>query len=218
MKIEKVNVPCAVCGKECEVNVVYSYSTHSTPDLDLMHPYTDPSMTIQMCPHCHYASYDLEKLDEDSYPNEHQKEAWINDSELQELVKTTENQSALKCLIMAYRNNCNLEYERMVRNLHKASYILEQSGEMELASEVKKQALDTYKEYIVSERISELLATADMARMAGEFDVAEKLASSAKAIIDLDKDSDVLNDVYRFEMELIEKKDTARHNTEEAFD
>ena len=213
MKIDFQKVKCAVCGAEVEVKKVMSYSTHSMPDLDLKSPYVDPAMNISECPHCHYCSYDISVLNEDEYPNSYNKDRWESDEDVKEIVsKCGENVSLRKCLIMAYRAKCNIQSEQRYRMLLKASWLTEGS---ERGKELKRQAFEVYMEEIGEGKLSELLSFADVARMAGEFEVAEVFAKAARELVVLSDKSGFLTEVCDYELELIKKQDTSRHNTSE---
>lgn len=213
MKIEKVEVVCAVCGAKVEVNKVLSYSTRSAPDLDLRYPYMDVALGIEECPHCHYCSYDISKMEASDYPNELNKDRWINDEEVKDIVeKCGDNVTLRKCLIMAYRAKCNIKSEQQYRMLLKASWVTEGS---DIGKELKTKAVEVYMEEIGEGNLSELLSFADVARMAGEFDVAKAFAKAAKELSVLSDDDGFLSRVCDYELTLIDRQDIARHSTSE---
>lgn len=213
MKIDLVKVKCAVCGCETEVQKVMSYSTRSTPDLDLKQPCVDPAMNIEECPNCHYCSYRISEMKDGDYPNSRNKDRWLKDETVQEIIELAGDNAALrKCLIMAYRAKCNIESELRYKMLLRASWLTEGT---ELGKQLKQDAVGVYMEELGEGRLSELLSFADVARMAGEFDIATAFAKAAKELAVLSGDESFLLRACEYEFSLVEKQDTLRHNTSE---
>ncbi|MFA6859962.1 MAG: hypothetical protein WCR30_01070 [Clostridia bacterium] len=215
MKVEKVKKICAICGKENFYNQVVSFSNQGKSDFDLREPQSllsDGSL-IQECPECHYCSYDISKLVEQSYYYEmYKKEKWINNFE--SIFKNESNNAVRKYLIMAKQFHNNSQFLDEFKMLIGASWACE--DDKEKSNKLKNEAIDLYFKEILKNRRTQLMQLSDLARQVEKFDIAKDLITASSLLTnENDKDYEFIKKVIDYESKFILNKDSKRHNLSE---
>ena len=215
MEIERVKIKCAVCGKESEQMVVISNYVSGAPDLDLK---PNGSMmgigeNVQECPYCHYCNYDISQAVQSRLELEDSLKLWENDEDIQNIIKSDENPTVKKFLLLAELYRGNLEYEKALKALISASWVTSDDK----AKELRNQALSLYISNVIPRIRTKLLQMADIARQNEEYDVALSLVDALTNLLNKkDCDYKELKSFAKFEKKLIKEKDNQRHNSREA--
>ena len=113
---------------------------------------------------------------------------------------------------MGYIAEQNKENELTYNMAVRASWIDEEGDR---GKQLKFDAVQFYMKEIFDGKLSDLLIFADVARMATEFDTAKAFTNAAKELAVLSNKKEFMIKVCNYELDLIEKKDKARHNLSE---
>lgn len=201
------HVNCMMCGAEVEVKHSLSNVEILDTDLDLR-PRGVARLTeknsVQFCPNCGYATFDLEKditygrrelLQSPEYTEV------FHDELLKEDIK--------KFFLLGLTLDAVDEFQRSANQFLRASWCADDAGNKEWMIKSKKRAIGEYLKSDFTWKNAQVIAiVVDCYRRIGEFD-------EAIAIIDkfgLDNVSDiVIKRVLEFQIELCNKKDDAVH-------
>lgn len=213
MNIKKINKICAMCKKEHSYNEILSNFCSGSPDLDLK---PNGSMMqlgdeIQMCPDCNYCNYDVSELFNPKIQN---LEDWQAFKDVQEEINSNHDIRIKKFLIMAYQYFEKDDYNHAYNMILSASWVAENNEDK---IELKNDAYKFFNLYILPKHLNQLFQVVDTVRQVGNFDEAKKILEACNSLLNKNsKDYKILSKLSKFQNELINNKDTSRHNLSEA--
>ena len=201
------HVNCMMCGTEVEVK--HSLSSVEILDTDLdLRPRGVARLTeknsVQFCPNCGYASFDLEK--DVTYG----RREILSDSEYLAIFKNEKLKEDIKkfYLLGITLNNVD-EFQRSASSFLRAAWCADDSGDSEWMVKCREKAIEEFlKSSFTWENSQVLSIVVDCYRRIGKFD-------EALAIIDkfgLDNVTDIIvKKVLEYQIELCKKNDTSVH-------
>lgn len=148
MDIIKVSKKCALCGKEEDYTKILSNFIFGNPNLDLKPngSMADLGSEIDMCPHCGYCNFDVEKPIKDGC-RMFTLEEWEKDEEIQKIIKSDHSIALKKYLIMSILyKRFYVGNETIYNMLIKASWVTESK---EHAKELRESAIEFFMENIL---------------------------------------------------------------------
>lgn len=200
-------VKCRLCNHSQTVYLLCSYSSFGAPDLDTRPAEMARSAimsTLQVCPECGYASFDISK--------------------------DVENLEAVKNLLAGFPESKTMSDDfykagkiaRQVSNNHgeafvyylRAAWSADDEDNPQKAKKMRSLALNEKMillKSVKSSAVEDFLQASDIARRAEQFDVAADLIAS----LDGKEMKPFIRNLVAFEKELIEQKDTACHSVSE---
>lgn len=200
-------VVCAYCSKETEVTEITSTNAFGPCDLDLRPPKMQRStihVTLQVCPHCGYATNNLEKTPDN----------------LEKFLKVFPTLTKGNDIVGHYRLAGDIwrlvdeDHDRAFGMYLRGAWCADDKGATDRAKEMRLLVLEEAR-HLLAEMDTPtpdfLLRISDIARRALEFDYANSLLKQAK---DLAPQGFVAK-VIDLEQKLIEAKDTACHKVDE---
>ena len=201
------HVNCMMCGTEVEVKHSLSNVDILDTDLDLR-PRGVARLTeknsVQFCPTCGYATFDLEK--DITYG----RRELLQTPEYLEVFHNEElKEDVKKFYLLGLTLDSVDEFQRSASSFLRASWCADDAGNTEWMIKSRKRAIVEYLKSDFTWRNAQVIAiVVDCYRRIGEFD--EAIATIQK--FGLDNVSDiVIKKVLEFQIELCKKQDTSVH-------
>lgn len=201
---KKIICPC--CGKEFEGKILKGFFQNNVMGLD-RNPHT-PAIydTVIMCPHCDYASANMNKPATDSVKR------LIYSAPYLELKKRLHHDSVLLKIVLSAKI-----YEELFAFKAAAdTYLLGYWHSLESNArnvEYLSKAIQNYSAYLENNKdIETAIAFIDCLRQAGNFAEAQETAESLIPYID----NSQVKKIVSFELQLIQKNDETPHLVSEA--
>lgn len=213
MRIINETLKCACCGKQSEQEILLSYSTMGSPDLD----YRATGMatrafvySLQICPECNYVASDIaEKVPDNLFA---QRKEYYQEA-INECNKMNLDNDVKKFYLMGLIDEENGNQEYASDNYLFAYWLTERSNE-KLANKFLKRVISLRsKNYNkLTKRIA--LQTLDLMRRNNNF---EEVANECKELLEKGKvgeDAFTENEIkqLKYEIKICNAKDNERHN------
>jgi hypothetical protein len=218
MRSEKLELKCAVCGKQSTQKIVYSSHAFGVKQhLDARADNGSVDVPIQECPHCHYSNANISK------ENKGAKKI-VESATYQNIINSNLDKSAKQYIQAAIINEKERNFASAGNLYLFATWIFEDNKDRKNATKYRKLA---YKNLIkFAEEKDEgdtFIQCADLLRKNKEFEKAKELVDKIHYElfqVDADyKNTDeyiVLKNIVDFEDKLIKNKDFADHLVEES--
>jgi len=200
---------CIMCGKESKHYILLSTCIFDPPDLD-----TRPSEMsrgtmeewIQVCPHCGYVSYDLEKIPEYLFREGIEVVMKSKEYKTGKPFNFTRNEKLAKnfyrfYLIHKYAD----ELEEAFSDIRCAAWDCDDNNDYANASALRKlgmEIMDKIFEDMDDKRSNYLLSRADFLRRTGQFDAVIKEFTNIKF------KKELYNEIIAFQIAKAKEKDT----------
>lgn len=210
MKAERKMLKCAVCNRESEQMLYMSDFIRGYPDFDgkPVGSRLGVGGNIMECPYCHYANYNITETIESRLFNN--LDLW--NSSFQSIINNYSG-PLRKILLVAKQYENHMKYKEAYRTYTLASWASETE---EQEKEFRCKALDIFFKKVIQNYRDDLLQITDMVRMEGKFDLALELNEVVDKIT-YKSEEKVLKTIDA-EKNLIENKDSKRHNLKEVFE
>ncbi len=221
MKLDFVNVKCAICGEESEQAVLLSNTVLGKPDLDMKPNGSMSSLGegIQECPFCHYCNYNIGEFNQERFKTTLEPLAiWNSDEDIQDIIENEPEEDARKFRIMAEIYYGNLDYNMTYAMLVKAYWC---SNIEKNKNQYREDALNIFRYTLLEDEIKRYIQLSDISRQKQDFKSAKNYLEIAKKLYDdlpIDASAEstkLFEDSFDFEDELISSKDTNRHSLDE---
>ncbi|MBQ7307965.1 MAG: hypothetical protein IJW82_05500 [Clostridia bacterium] len=213
MRIINETLKCACCGKESEQEILLSYSTMGSPDLD----YKATGMasrafvsSLQICPTCNYVAGDIaEKVQENLFA---QRKDYYQEA-IKECDKMELDLDVRKFYLMGLINEENDRQQDASDDYIFAYWLTERSNEKLAAKFLKRAITLRSKNYNkLTKRIA--LQTLDLLRRNGNF---EEVINECTELLQngkIGEDAFTENEIkqLKYEIKICKLKDTDRHN------
>ncbi len=215
-----VEMRCALCGHEETVHVLLSTNQFGSPDLDLRPPPMARD-TLEYCMHqcsgCGFVSPDLTEADREA-------RGIVKSPEYQEQLQRPENPPlANRYLARAIIQRSTKQWEQAARACVCAAWACDDEEKTDQARACRERALDDFALWMkhrdfkptAEAEVGQSLLVIDLNRRAGRFDAASLHCQSLTGRPEL---KGTALAVWRFQCELIGRRDTACHTIGEAFE
>ena len=216
-------VACGICGGTVVINVIISYSTFGSADLDSRPPPMERDLIpfwVNRCPHCNYCSRDITESAGVA--------RWFRKRYTKKIIKSDEYQNQLSDsrfsgLVNEFLCEAILEREQPDSSnqfwaLLSAAWACDDDGNIQggntcrkMASEVALKCRADGVQY-GADAASEAALLVDILRRSGQFEEARKVINDTLTSID----HDVVRALLIYQGQLMDQNDHACHTIEEA--
>jgi hypothetical protein len=211
----EVEKTCAVCGGKAKYKVLMSTNTMGSPDLDTRPPEmmrSTISFWVEKCSSCGYCANDVGKLLENAKKtiSDSAYKTQLSNPGFPELV----NKFLCRMLIEDKAG----EHKAAIYSAICAGWASDDANMASAASAARQLSiqrildLNARNEHYVAQKGADELLISDMYRRNGEFEKAGRTIEKGLTL----EPEDIIKAILKFELELVEKKDTTVHKISEA--
>lgn len=212
----KKTVTCANCQHQQVVNLIVSTSTFGSPDLDTRPPEMKRSTIhtwVQRCESCGYCSSNIEKPDPHAQAviKDQAYQVQLNHSGFPPLA------NAFRC--MAILNQQAGDYAAATWSLIHSAWVCDDTNQEQQAEKCRLEAIQAFKkaqdhqQALMKEPEEAKLVLVDLLRRSGQFEQAQTVLATHIP----QTQNELIENILKFQQTLLEKRDTAQHTIEEAF-
>lgn len=213
MRIMNETLKCACCGKQSEQEILLSFSTFGSPDLDFKASGMGSrtfAYALQICSECNYVANDIsEKVPDNLFA---QRKEYYQEA-IAECNKMNLEDDVRKFYLMGLVNEENGNQEEASNDYVCAYWLTERSNE-KLASKFLKRAISLRSQNYnkLDKRIA--LQTLDLMRRNGNFDEVAKECEELLAKGKVGENQFTENEIkqLKYEIKICKLKDNKRHN------
>lgn len=211
----EVEKTCAVCGTKDKYRVLMSSNTMGSRDLDTRPPEmlrSTISFWVEKCSSCGYCVADIDKVLKNA------KETISGSAYKAQLLNSNFPELANKFLCRMLIEDKAGEHKAEIYSAICAGWASDDAKMASAASAARELsiqrilAMNAKNEHYAAQKGADELLISDMYRRNGEFEKAGRTIEKGLAL----EPENIIKTILKFELELIEKKDTAVHKVSEA--